>query len=92
MNLLIWIATGALLGGIASPLVARGMRPEYRLNIVTGIVGALLGGYLLAPLFGDDVIGIGSFSNVKWLTAAGTALVLLLVFNLLRARDSLVQD
>lgn len=89
MNLFIWIATGALLGGIASPLVARGARPEYRLNIVTGIVGALLGGCLLAPLFGNGAIDIHHFSSGKWMTAAGSALALLFLFNLLRANKPL---
>jgi uncharacterized membrane protein YeaQ/YmgE (transglycosylase-associated protein family) len=86
MNLLIWIATGIVLGGIASAFGARD-RLEYLLNIVSGIIGALLGGCLLAPLFGTGAIDIDRFTSGKWIAAIGGALILLATVNLARAKD-----
>lgn len=88
MNLLIWIATGIVLGGIASVLAARD-RLEYFLNVVSGIVGALLGGCLLAPLFGNGAIDIDRFSSGKWIAAIGGALILLAIVNLAHAKDEM---
>ncbi len=86
MNLLIWIATGAVLGGITGMIAVR-ERHEYVLNIATGIAGALLGGCLLAPFFGTGMIDIDDFRQGKWIAAIASALVLLAIVNLLRARN-----
>lgn len=87
MNLLVWIATGTVLGSIAGIVAARG-RPEYLLNIVAGIAGALLGGWLLAPMFGSTANSISHFSKENWMTTIGSTLALLAIVNLLRDENS----
>jgi uncharacterized membrane protein YeaQ/YmgE (transglycosylase-associated protein family) len=54
------------------------------LNIVVGIIGALLGGWLLAPLFGTGTINQNDFSISSLLVSFLGAVVLLAIVNLLR--------
>jgi uncharacterized membrane protein YeaQ/YmgE (transglycosylase-associated protein family) len=54
------------------------------LNIVVGIVGALLGGWLLAPLFGTGTINQNDFSIGSLLVSLLGAVVLLAIVNLVR--------
>ena len=54
------------------------------LNIIVGIVGALLGGWLLAPLFGTGTINQNDFSISSLLVSFLGAIILLAVVNLLR--------
>jgi uncharacterized membrane protein YeaQ/YmgE (transglycosylase-associated protein family) len=63
MNLLLWIIFGALVGWIASKIMHTDEEQGALLNIVVGIIGAILGGYLFRLLGGEGVTGfnIGSF-------------------------------
>jgi uncharacterized membrane protein YeaQ/YmgE (transglycosylase-associated protein family) len=54
------------------------------LNVVVGIVGALLGGWLLAPLFGTGTINQNDFSISSLLVSLLGAVVLLAAVNLFR--------
>ena len=54
------------------------------LNIVVGIVGAFLGGWLLAPLFGTGTINSDNFSLSSLLVSFLGAVILLGIVNLLR--------
>ena len=50
MNLILWLVIGGILGWIASLVMHTNAQQGLILNIVVGIVGALLAGVLLAPL------------------------------------------
>jgi uncharacterized membrane protein YeaQ/YmgE (transglycosylase-associated protein family) len=54
------------------------------LNVVVGIVGAFLGGLLLAPLFGTGTINQNDFSVGSLLVSFLGALILLAVVNFFR--------
>jgi uncharacterized membrane protein YeaQ/YmgE (transglycosylase-associated protein family) len=54
------------------------------LNIVVGIVGALLGGWLLGPLVGSGTINSGDFSLSGLIISLVGAVVLLAIVNLFR--------
>jgi uncharacterized membrane protein YeaQ/YmgE (transglycosylase-associated protein family) len=56
------------------------------LNVVVGIVGAFLGGLLLAPLFGTGTINQNDFSVGSLLVSFLGALILLAVVNFFRRR------
>ncbi|HWU96902.1 MAG TPA: GlsB/YeaQ/YmgE family stress response membrane protein [Oxalicibacterium sp.] len=86
MNLLIWIATGIALGGIIG-YFATSDRLEYLLNVVSGIVGAVLGGCVLAPMFGTGAIDINKFSSGKLIAAIVGASILLALINLAHAKN-----
>ena len=56
MGLLSWIIVGAIAGFLAEQ-VTKGQQ-SWVMNIVVGIVGALIGGFLSSQLLGIDVTGI----------------------------------
>lgn len=83
MNLILWIIVGGLIGWVASLIMKTDGQQGVFLNIVVGIVGALIGGWLISPLVNvgtiNDGISIGSM-----LVSLGGALMLLFVINLFR--------
>ena len=51
MNLIVWLVAGGLMGWVASMIMRTDGQQGIVLNVVVGIVGAFLGGWVLAPLF-----------------------------------------
>lgn len=84
MNFIIWIVIGGILGWLASMVMKTDAQQGIFLNIVVGIVGAFLGGWLLAPLFGTGTINADDFSISSLLVSFLGAVVLLAVVNLVR--------
>jgi uncharacterized membrane protein YeaQ/YmgE (transglycosylase-associated protein family) len=54
------------------------------MDIVVGIVGAFIGGWLLAPYFGGGTINSNDFSLPSLVVSLLGAIILLAVVNLLR--------
>ncbi len=84
INFIIWIVVGGILGWIASMIMRTDAQQGALLNIIVGIVGALLGGWLLAPLFGTGTINSGDFSISGLLVSLLGAVILLAIVNLVR--------
>jgi uncharacterized membrane protein YeaQ/YmgE (transglycosylase-associated protein family) len=84
MNLIIWLVVGGLIGWVASLIMKTDAQQGMILNIVVGIVGALLGGWLLSPLVGAGTVNQGDFSLMGLLVSLGGAVILLFVFNVMR--------
>jgi uncharacterized membrane protein YeaQ/YmgE (transglycosylase-associated protein family) len=84
MNFIIWIVVGGILGWLASLVMRTDAQQGILLNVIVGIVGALLGGWLLAPLFGTGTINQNDFSLSSLLVSFLGAVVLLAVVNLVR--------
>jgi uncharacterized membrane protein YeaQ/YmgE (transglycosylase-associated protein family) len=84
MNLIIWLIVGGIIGWLASLVMRTDAQQGIVLNIVVGIVGALLGGWLLSPLFGAGSINQADFSLLGLLVSFGGAVILLLIVNLVR--------
>jgi uncharacterized membrane protein YeaQ/YmgE (transglycosylase-associated protein family) len=84
MNLIIWLVVGGLIGWIASMIMRTDAQQGVFLNVVVGIVGALIAGFLLTPLFGGGTINSGSFSLSGLLMSLLGAIVLLAIVNLFR--------
>lgn len=86
MGIVIWIIVGAIAGFVASQVVkGRGMGLLW--DIVVGIIGAFLGGWL-ASLAGIGV-SVGTFTIGGILSAIVGAIILLGVFRLLTGRGML---
>lgn len=84
MNFIFWIVIGGILGWLASIIMKTNAQQGLFLNIVVGVVGALLGGWLLAPLFGTGTINQNDFSIGSLLISFLGALILLAIVNLMR--------
>jgi uncharacterized membrane protein YeaQ/YmgE (transglycosylase-associated protein family) len=84
MNLIVWLFVGGIIGWLASLVMRTDARQGVVLNVIVGIVGALLGGWLLSPLLGAGTINQDDFSLMGLLVSFGGAVILLLVVNLLR--------
>ena len=84
MNLIIWLVVGGLIGWVASLVMKTDAQQGVILNVVVGIAGALLGGWLLSPLVGAGTVNQGDFSLMGLLVSLGGAILLLVLFNLVR--------
>ena len=84
MNFIIWIVIGGLIGWAASIVMKTDAQQGVVLNVVVGIVGALVGGWLLSPLFGTGTINQNDFSLASLVFSLLGAIILLAVVNLLR--------
>ena len=80
-NLIFWIILGALAGWIASMVMGRDASMGAGANIVVGIIGAVIGGFLMNALGGPGVTGFNLYSI---LVAIGGAIVLLFIVGLFR--------
>ena len=81
INLIIFLIVGGIVGWLASIIMKRDGQQGIILNIVVGIVGALLAGYIISPLVGVGTI-TDSFSLPSFLVSLVGAIVLLALVNL----------
>lgn len=81
MNILIWLIIGGILGWLASKVMHTDGQQGMILNIVVGIVGALVGGWLLSPLLGAGTINQNNFSVPALVISLLGAILLLAVYN-----------
>ena len=84
MSFILWIVVGGILGWVASMIMGTNDKQGMFLNIIVGIVGAFLGGLLLAPLFGTGTINQGDFSIGSMLVSLVGAVILLAIVNFFR--------
>jgi len=82
MNIIIWLVVGGLVGWAASTIMRT--REGILLNVLVGIVGAALGGWLLSPSVGASTINQGNFSIAGLLVSLVGAVILLAIVNLVR--------
>jgi uncharacterized membrane protein YeaQ/YmgE (transglycosylase-associated protein family) len=84
MNIVIWLVVGGLIGWVASMIMKTDAQQGLILNIVVGIVGSLIGGWLIAPLLGAGTVNQSDFSIGGLLASLIGAIILLAVVNLVR--------
>lgn len=86
MSIIAWIVLGLIAGFIASKIVNK--RGEGLLvDIILGIVGALVGGWLFR-IFGMN--GVTGFNAYSLLVAVGGAVVVLLIYHAITGRRARV--
>lgn len=83
MGIIIWLIMGGVVGWVASLIMGTSGQQGIILNIVVGIIGALIGGWLIGPLVGAGSIneGITVMSFVVSLVGAVILLGILSLFN-----------
>jgi uncharacterized membrane protein YeaQ/YmgE (transglycosylase-associated protein family) len=84
MNIIIWLVIGGLIGWLASMVMRTDEQQGIFLNVVVGIIGAVLGGWFLSPLFGVSTINQSNFSIAGLLVSFLGAVILLAIVNLIR--------
>ena len=84
MNILIWLLIGGLIGWAASVLMGTDNRQGIILNVVVGIVGAALGGWLFGGAFGTSTINQGDLSFSGILVSLVGAVVLIAILKFIR--------
>ncbi len=82
MGIIIWLIMGGLIGWIASMIMGTNGQQGIILNVVVGIVGALIGGWLIGPLLGAGSIndGLSIMSVIVSLIGAVILLAILSFF------------
>jgi uncharacterized membrane protein YeaQ/YmgE (transglycosylase-associated protein family) len=84
MNFIVWIVIGGLIGWVASKIMNTDAQQGIFLNIVVGIVGAFLAGWLISPLVGVPTINQDAFSIGALVVSLIGAVILLAIINLFR--------
>jgi uncharacterized membrane protein YeaQ/YmgE (transglycosylase-associated protein family) len=81
MGILLWIIFGGLVGWIASIIMKTNAQQGIILNIVVGIIGALMGGWIMSFFGQSPVTGFNLYS---FLVALIGAVVLIYIVKLIR--------
>jgi uncharacterized membrane protein YeaQ/YmgE (transglycosylase-associated protein family) len=81
MGIILWIVFGALVGWIASLIMKTDAQQGTVLNIVVGIIGAVIGGFIMS-LLGES--GVGGFNLYSFLVALLGACVLIVIVRTFR--------
>jgi uncharacterized membrane protein YeaQ/YmgE (transglycosylase-associated protein family) len=84
MNFIIWLIVGGVIGWLASMLMRTNDQQGMFLNVVVGIVGAMLGGWFISPLVGVGTINQSNFSLPALAVSFVGAATLLAIVNLFR--------
>ena len=85
MGILSWIIVGALAGWIASMIMGKNAQMGAMANIIVGIVGGLLGGWVLS------IFGMGGMTGINLgsiATAGVGAVIFLAILNMIKKRYS----
>ncbi len=82
MGIVILIIVGGVLGWLASKVMNTDSQQGIILNVVVGIVGALLAGLLLSPALGIAPITRGDFDIGSLLVSFLGSVILLAIVNL----------
>lgn len=85
MSILAWIILGAIAGWLASLIMKTNKSQGFIMNIVVGIVGAVLGGVLF-DVFGAS--GVTGFNLYSLLVAVVGSVVLLWIASLFAKREA----
>ncbi len=85
VGIIIWLIVGGIVGWLASLIMRTDAQQGIFLNIVVGIVGAILGGFLAGVLFDADPLD-EFFDISTWLTAIVGAIILLAIYRAVTGR------
>jgi uncharacterized membrane protein YeaQ/YmgE (transglycosylase-associated protein family) len=84
MTLILILIVGGVIGWLASILMRTDAQQGVLLNVVVGIVGALIAGVLVTPLIGGAPITSGTFDVMSLVASFLGAVILLAIINLFR--------
>ena len=85
MGILIWLLVGGLVGWLASVIMKTDGSQGIVLNVVVGIVGALIAGYFISPLVGVSTINQNALNLGSILVSLVGAVILIAVVKAVRS-------
>lgn len=85
MGILSWIILGALAGWIASMIMKTDGQQGWLGNIIVGIVGAVVGGWVAGFL---NMGGVDGFNFGSFLVALAGSVIVLFVYKMLTGRKA----
>lgn len=85
MEFLLFIVLGALAGWVASMITGRNAQQGWLGNIIVGVLGALLGGWVANALLGQGLTG---FDIRSFLIALAGSTVLLFIYKAVTSRNN----
>ena len=62
-GILLWIVIGAVAGWVASMIMGTSAKQGALMNVVVGVIGAVLGGFITRAAFGDSAGNNGLFAS-----------------------------
>jgi len=77
MNIIIWLVVGGLIGWIASKIMNTDAQQGVVLNVIVGIIGAVIGGFVA----GHGTINSNDFSLMSLGVSLLGAIILLAIVN-----------
>lgn len=84
MNIIIILIVGGILGWLASLIMRTDAQQGIVLNVIVGIVGAVLAGFIITPLLGGAPITTGALDARSIFISFLGAVLLLAIVNLIR--------
>lgn len=84
MTLVMILIVGGVIGWLASLLMRTDGQQGILLNVVVGIIGAVIAGVVITPLIGGAPITSGNFDLMSLIASFLGAVVLLAIINLFR--------
>ena len=84
MGILVWLVVGGVVGWVASLIMKTDGSQGIILNVVVGIVGALIAGYFISPLVGVASINQNALNIGSILVSLVGAIILIGIVKLVR--------
>jgi uncharacterized membrane protein YeaQ/YmgE (transglycosylase-associated protein family) len=86
MNIIAWLIIGALAGWLASMVAGTNAQQGWLMNIIVGILGAFVGGFLYSVLTGANFAA--GFDLITLLVATVGAIILLVLYKAVTGRTA----
>lgn len=83
MGIIVWLVIGGIVGWLASIIMKTNDQQGIVMNVVVGLVGAVIGGWLLGPLLGAGSINDG-ITVMTFVVSLIGAVILLAIVNFAR--------
>jgi uncharacterized membrane protein YeaQ/YmgE (transglycosylase-associated protein family) len=84
MGIIAWLIFGAIAGWVASMIAGTNARQGWLMNIIVGIVGAFIGGFLYSLLTGANFVA--GFDLTSFIVAVVGAVILLFIVSAVTRR------
>lgn len=84
INFIVWLLLGGIIGWLASMVMGTNARQGLFMNIIVGVIGAYIGGWVISPMVGISTINQNDFSMAALFVSFLGAVILLAVLNFFR--------